>query len=141
MSKIDQGVLIFNEWFESAKGLSGLEFKKLFLAMYDFQINGKEPPSFTAKGDTLARVIFPCLEKRVSGAIYAKLGAQKNDNCSEPGKASGVPAGVKSETPGTKEENNKEKQRNTLVRASREKDEMWDEFFEAAKRRALGEKA
>ncbi len=160
MSKIDQGVLIFNEWFESARGLSGLEFKKLFLAMYDYQVHGKVPPSFTEKGETLAAVVFPCLEKRVNGAMYAKFGMldAKNDGDRENTEHPyGDPAGGKSPTPSPKEKKSKEKnnispplspigtegrRRGRGGKAAKsEQDKEWDEFFELAIKRAMGKNA
>ena len=160
MAKIDQGVFVFNEWFESARGLSGLEFKKLFLAMYDYQVNGKKPPSFTPKGETIAKIVFPCLEKRVNGAIYARMGAlEQNSQLTDEGtkKPAEEPAGVKSFTHATKEEKRKENNKIIYYRtrvgagswdwrtreeieAEREKDKKWQEFFDVAAKRALGEK-
>ena len=165
MPRIDQGVLIFNEWFESARGLSGLEFKKLFLAMYDYQVNEKTPPTFTPKGETLARVVFPCLKRRVIGASNARCKAL-DENSSEStetatlsdtstdGLPHRVPAGEKSACPAPKEKKSKEKKNISPplspgtegtrrgrggrrgATESEEEKKYWDEFFEAAKNRA-----
>ena len=166
MPRIDQGVLIFNEWFESARGLSGLEFKKLFLAMYDYQVNGKTPPTFTPKGETLAKVVFPCLKRRVIGASNARCKAL-DENSSESDETASlsdtstdglphrVPAGEKSACPASKEKKSKEKKNISPplspgtegtrrgrggrrgATESEEEKKHWDEFFEAAKNRAI----
>ena len=166
MPRIDQGVLIFNEWFESARGLSGLEFKKLFLAMYDYQVNGKTPPTFTPKGETLAKVVFPCIKRRVIGASNARS-RSISENCSDGSEADSssdgstdklppsVPVGEKSGCPAPKEKKSKEK--NSIspplspgtegtrrgrggrrgATESEEEKKYWDEFFEAAKNRTI----
>lgn len=135
MKNINEGVLIFNSWFESAKVLSGLEFKKLFLAIYDYQIHGIEPPSFTPKGEGIARNIFPCLDKRIKGAIYAKQGASINDGNENRLYPKWEPIGVKTPTLYTKEEKSKVKQ----SISSYEEREKWRDFFDTAAAHALGQ--
>lgn len=129
MKTIDEGVYIFNNWFESAKVLSGIEFKKLFLAIYNYQIHGIEPPSFTQKGEGIARNIFPCIEKRINGAIYARRGTvdkKEPDPIREPDR-------VKPPTLYTKEKISKEK--NSIY--SLEERERWQDFFDIATAHAL----
>ena len=165
MYRVDQGVLIFNEWFESARGLSGLEFKKLFLAMYDYQVNGKTPPTFTPKGETLAKVVFPCIKKRIIGASNARS-RSISENCSDGSEADSssdgstdklpqrVPAGEKTGCPAPKEKKSKEKNSispplspgtegarrgrggRKAATESEEEKKHWDEFFELAIKRA-----
>ena len=142
MSKITEGVLIFNNWFEAAKLLSGPEFKKLLIAIYEYQIYGKQPPTFTPKGEALARSIFPLIEKRVKGAMWAKQGLEKKQDTPQ-GVPMGVsavepvgePTGVKSYTPYPKENKRKEN-----IRISSEEEaekESWYEFFDWASNRYM----
>ena len=133
IGKFEQGVFIFYEWFSAAKVLSGLEFKKLFLAIAEYQLNGTEPPSFTPKGEALARVIFPCIKRRIDGAKFAERGAQEFKSDHLASTPSGTPSGVKTYTPYPKEKKNKEKYSNS----SSEKDKEWQEFFDLAVSRSL----
>ena len=129
MSTTDKGVLIFNEWFEASRELSSIEFKKLFMAMYNYQVNGTEPPQFKSKTQPVASIVFPCLKRRMDGAKFARFGADP----------SWVPSRVEPQTPETKEKNKKEKysieKKSTYPRES-EKD-SWEEFFELAARNGL----
>ena len=144
MTKITEGVLIFNNWFEAAKLLSGSEFKKLMLAIYEYQIFGKQPPTFTPKGEAVARSILPLIEKRVKGAMWARQGLEKNE-----GTPKGVPMGVTPDeparepmreparvnrsTPYPKEYKRKENIRNS----SEEEDRSWAEYYEDAAERFM----
>lgn len=129
MSTTDKGVLIFNEWFEAASELSSVEFKKLFMAMYNYQIHGTEPPQFKSRTQPIASIVFPCLKRRMDGARFAKYGA---DPVREPSRA-------EPHTHDAKEKNKKEKysieKKSTYPRES-EKD-SWEEFFELAARNGL----
>ena len=131
MSTTDKGVLIFNEWFEASRELSSIEFKKLFMAMYNYQAYGTEPPQFKSKTKPVASIVFPCLKRRMDGARFARFGA---DPVWEP-------ARVESPTPEAKEKKKKEKysteKKSTYARES--EGDSWDEFFELAARKALGE--
>lgn len=137
MSNISEGVLIFNNWFESAKMLSGLEFKKLFIAIYEYQIHGIEPPPFSEKGEAIARNIFPFIDKRLKGALCAKLGAGALDSLTATPDPHRDPARVKSYTPHTKD---KKRQDKTSI-SSYEDDQYWRDFFEIAIAHALKEAA
>ncbi len=76
MSKTDKGVLIFNEWFELMKQLSATDFKKLLVAMYEYQRYGKEPPQFKGKSELVATLVFPAIKRRISLSSAGKRGAQ-----------------------------------------------------------------
>ena len=75
MSTIDKGILIFNEWFEAMNELPGTDFKKLLLAIRDYQLYGTEPPQFKGKSKLVAALIFPCIARRVALSRAGKLGA------------------------------------------------------------------
>ena len=134
MSNISEGVLIFNNWFESAKMLSGLEFKKLFIAIYEYQIHGIEPPPFSEKGEAIARNIFPFIDKRLKGALYAKHGAGALDSLTATPDPHRDPTGVKCNTPYTKE-----KKRQENISLSSDEEQYWRDFFDMAVAHALKE--
>ncbi len=76
MSNTEKGVLIFSEWFEAMKKLNPNEFKKLMLAIYDFQMKGIEPPEFYGKTALVADMIFPYIRRRVAAAEAAKKASE-----------------------------------------------------------------
>ena len=77
MGKTEMGVLILNEWFEAIRDFNKGEFYKIVVAMYDYQILGKEPPVFEGKSAGIAKVIFAQLERRIAFMQNGKLGAEK----------------------------------------------------------------
>lgn len=119
MSKTEIGVLILNEWYEAMRGLNKADFYKLMMAMYEYQILGKDPPVFEGKAAGIAKVIFAQLDRRIAFIQSGKLGAAKRlegkqtagceaaDPLSDPSS----PPSSQSESPlGVKENKIKEKQ-------------------------------
>ncbi|MBE6685021.1 MAG: hypothetical protein E7592_05165 [Ruminococcaceae bacterium] len=74
MSQSEKGVLVFNEWLEAMEKLSARDYKMLMNAMYKYQIYNEEPPIFQGKVEVLAKVIFPCLERRKKLSEAGKKG-------------------------------------------------------------------
>ena len=75
MSDITKGVLIYNEWFEAMRALDPDNFKKIVLAVYDFQIHDTPPPEFDGVALAIASIIFPYIERRKQKAKNGRLGA------------------------------------------------------------------
>ena len=75
MSDITKGVLIYNEWFEAMRALDPDNFKKIVLAVYDFQIHDIPPPEFDGVALAIASIIFPYIERRKQKAENGRLGA------------------------------------------------------------------
>lgn len=65
---------MFNEWLEAMEKLSARDYKMLMNAMYKYQIYNEEPPIFQGKVEVLAKVIFPCLERRKKLSEAGKKG-------------------------------------------------------------------
>ena len=118
MSQAEKGVLVFNEWLEAMEKLCARDYKMLMNAMYKYQIYDEEPPIFQGKVEVLARVIFPCLERRKKLSKAGKRGTQIQ--ATERAKASrevaGQVIGVAESTPEAIEKNSKEK--NSTVKSS-----------------------
>ena len=115
MSRIDKGVLIFNEWFEAMENISDRDCGRLVKAIYKYQVLGEKPPEFKGKIAVLANVVFPCIERRkkmsAAGKIayQTKLNLRANDSAAV--ESNGDSNGVRSATPllPPKEKNSKEK--------------------------------
>lgn len=122
MSQSEKGVLVFNEWLEAMEKLSARDYKMLMNAMYKYQIYNEEPPIFQGKVEVLAKVIFPCLERRKKFCDAGKRGTQLQ--AKKRAKASGQVIEevieevieVAESTSETKEKNSKEK--NSTVKKS-----------------------
>ena len=80
-SKNKKSMWIKEEWLNLLWELPSKEFKRLFLAMYDYQTEGKEPPEFEGMAKIAALCIFPELTRRrrfsEMGKRSAKLRAQR----------------------------------------------------------------
>ena len=76
MSRIDKGVLIFNEWFEAMENISDRDCGRLVKAIYKYQVLGEEPPEFKGKAEILADVVFPCIDRRKKLSEAGKRGSQ-----------------------------------------------------------------
>ena len=118
MSRIDKGVLIFNEWFEAMENISDRDCGRLVKAIYKCQILGEEPPEFKGKIAVLANVVFPCIERRKKMSAAGKIAYQTKLNSRANDSNTAVSNGVRSATPllPPKEKNSKEK--NSTVKSS-----------------------
>ena len=75
MSEINKGILIFKEWLVSMEKLPPKEYKKMIIAMCDYQFNDVPPPEFTGKSALVAPIIFPCLQRRKEASAKGQKGA------------------------------------------------------------------
>ena len=76
MSNTDKGILIFYEWIESILDLKLKDQREILKAMYEYQRFGKKPPEFSGPAKILARVIFPCIDRRIAGAVNGRRSAE-----------------------------------------------------------------
>ena len=107
MSRIDKGVLIFNEWFEAMENISDRDCGRLVKAIYKYQVLGEKPPIFKGKAEILADVVFPCIDRRKKLSEAGKRGNQLQ--AAARAKAKQEAAGVAAGTPPPIEKNSKEK--------------------------------
>ncbi|MBQ8260505.1 MAG: hypothetical protein IJY97_13195 [Clostridia bacterium] len=107
MSRIDKGVLIFNEWFEAMENISDRDCGRLVKAIYKYQVLGEKPPIFKGKAEILADVVFPCIDRRKKLSEAGKRGNQLQ--AAARAKAKQEAAGVAAGTPTPIEKNSKEK--------------------------------
>ncbi len=114
MSRIDKGVLIFNEWFEAMENISDRDCGRLVKAIYKYQVLGEKPPMFKGKAEILADVVFPCIDRRKKLSEAGKRGNQLQ--AAARAKAKQEAAGVAAGTPTPIEKNSKEK--NSTVKSS-----------------------
>ncbi len=79
--KYECGFFFFSDWEKGMRKLTGKDFKKLFWALYDFQLNDIKPPEFKGDVDILASLIIPQIKRRKDKARAGSLGGiatQKN---------------------------------------------------------------
>ena len=132
---------MFNEWLEAMEKLSARDYKMLMNAMYKYQIYNEDPPIFQGKVEVLAKVIFPCLERRKKFCDAGKRGTQLQ--AKKRAKASGQVIEevieevieVTESTSETKEKNSKEK--NSTAKSSESIDRA-DVSVEPDEKRAPG---
>lgn len=74
--KTEKGFLLFYDWVDALDMLSPKDFKKLLLALIEYQKNGTEPPEFTNKAKTIASLIFPQIDRRKYLSEMGKKGAE-----------------------------------------------------------------
>ena len=77
MASSDKGFLFFYDWLEPFSTLSGDDFKRLFLAMVEYQKNDVEPPEFQGKAKFLAMFVFPQLQRRKISSKAGKSGMSR----------------------------------------------------------------
>jgi DNA (cytosine-5)-methyltransferase 1 len=74
MSKKEVGFLFFYDWLEPFSLLSGDEFKKLFISMAEYQLNGTKHGEFTGNTALIASFVFPQLDRRMARSEAGKKG-------------------------------------------------------------------
>lgn len=74
--KTEKGFLLFYDWVDALDMLSPKDFKRLLLALIEYQKNGTEPPEFSNKAKTIASLIFPQIDRRKYLAEMGKKGAE-----------------------------------------------------------------
>ena len=118
MSRIDKGVLIFNEWFEAMENISDRDCGRLVKAIYKYQVLGEKPPMFKGKAEILADVVFPCIDRRKKLSEAGKRGSQIkwNEHKKFSGQANREANRVANSTLTPIEKNSKEK--NSTVKSS-----------------------
>ena len=86
MRNTDKGVLMFNEWIDAMSELNPKEFKALFLAIWNYQLSGVEPPEFKGKTKIMASMIFPYVRRRIAQSNGAKkaIAARQEKLCNNP---------------------------------------------------------
>ena len=111
MSRIDKGVLIFNEWFEAMENISDRDCGRLVKAIYKYQVLGEKPPMFKGKAEILADVVFPCIDRRKTLSEAGKRGSQIkwNEHKKFSGQANREANRVANSPPSPIEKNSKEK--------------------------------
>ena len=77
MSKTNDGVFIFREWFTSMKRLTPKDYKSLMNAIGDYQLDGVKPPEFEGKSRFIADIIFPYIDRRLASARGGKRSAEE----------------------------------------------------------------
>ena len=82
----DKGFLFFHDWADPLRELSGDEFKEMFFAMYDFQVNDIPPPEFDGTLKIIGAFVFPQLDRRKASSYGGKKGMQKRWENSIPNK-------------------------------------------------------
>ena len=73
-----KGMWFYEDWLESFSEIPPGEFKKLFIAMMDYSLNGKEPPQFKGVAKVVASFIFPQLKRSRQGAENGAKGGNPN---------------------------------------------------------------
>ena len=76
MSQADKGILLFSEWLEAMDNLSGKAYKELIRSIYRYQIYGEEPVEFKGEARTVAKIIFPCVKRRIAQSKGGKKSAE-----------------------------------------------------------------
>ena len=89
MSDIDKGFLIYREWLNAMKLLPASDFKRVMMAMWDYQFEGKEPPEFKGKCEVVATMVFPHIKRRLQMSAAGKRSAMLRGMGGSDGTASG----------------------------------------------------
>ena len=76
MAKSNKGFLFFYDWLEVLRELDSKNFKKIVLAMIDYQQNGTLPPKFSGTTEVIAKLIFPQIDRRIASAKAGKMGME-----------------------------------------------------------------
>lgn len=74
---VTQGFLFFKDWEKSMRKLNSKDFAKMFWAMYDYQMYGKEFPEFSGALDVIASFVVPQMERRMVNSMAGKKGAEQ----------------------------------------------------------------
>jgi hypothetical protein len=77
LMNVTQGFLFFKDWEKSMRKLNSKDFAKIFWAMYDYQMYGKEFPEFTGALDVIASFVVPQMERRMVNSMAGKKGAEQ----------------------------------------------------------------
>jgi hypothetical protein len=73
----NNGFLFFYDWEKPMRRLSGEDFKALFWAMFDYQVNGTPPPELDGDAGLISDFVFPQLERRAERAEAGRSSVQK----------------------------------------------------------------
>ncbi|MBQ9802641.1 MAG: hypothetical protein IJW51_06185 [Clostridia bacterium] len=74
-SNLELGFLLLYDWLPAIEKLPGKEVKKLLLALVAMQRENKELPHFDSDlTESFARMIEPCVKRRLDGREYSKRG-------------------------------------------------------------------
>ena len=100
-ANLDSGFLLLYDWLPAFENLPAKEVKTLLLALVARQREGKAFPIFkNPLTESYARMIEPCIKRRLDGALAAKK--------AESGAFQSGDGGGEGGTPASKEEINKE---------------------------------
>lgn len=82
----NKGMCFFYDWYQPLKMVPSEDFKELVLAMLEFKMTGKEPPSFeNSLAQIAATFIFPQIER---SRMFSEMGT-KGGNASAKAKKNG----------------------------------------------------
>ena len=92
MGKSNKGFLFFYDWIDVLEELEGKDFKRLVMAMINYQRDGTPPPEFKGVSRVIAQLIFPQIDRRIANAEAGKTGMK--NRYSDNGVNNGVSNGV-----------------------------------------------
>ena len=114
---LESGFLFLYDWLPVLEGLSGKEFKALFLALVARQRDGTPLPPFRNATTALyARMIEPCIARRLHAAHARKLAHQGDADGTE--SSTGTSTGVSTFSAPCQREEEKRKEKKSIADGS-----------------------
>lgn len=120
----DKGMLFYYDWLEPLCALPATQFKRLVIAMVEYQQTGKEPPPFKGPSALAGQFIFPQLKRAKQNSINGKKGAEVTNR-----RLHQIPLAVGG-AGGTNTNTNTNTETNTNTNTSKEVQALFEKFWE-----------